>query len=352
LGSEFVPNFDTFGDLVDKVYENSMIGQNDLEVQAQHKVKEELQKSLGSSECFVKLLAACLIFREYDFYRLNFGVMVETDNVGTETRKWAKIDHGASFRYPFCNPHDDGMAKYLPFSQRDELDYSDILNYYLNRGDIMDNGLSEELVDHSKLSEELSNMCSFLEESRELFENLIDKQVSDLEKILCVEKYEGTWLTIGGKNFSYDIKKDKFIADDLAQLNEHFKKMLYSQVEKAKEFSEELSRKDKGPKEEDLNLDYNSLSNITESSARGDSSKTHPEAASVIESNDSNGEHKEAIIPSMGNEEQSNAGQNSVEWSENIHEATKNSSDVKQIIQAVQYTMLLIKMMTGLRLIQ
>ncbi|OAM06109.1 MAG: hypothetical protein TV41_02145 [Wolbachia endosymbiont of Dactylopius coccus] len=99
LGSEFLPNFNTFADLLKKAVTKSEINlKNCLEEQIQHKFKRELQKSVGNSKYFAKFLAACLIFREFDFNLENFGI-VETNDTGVTERKWAKIDHGLSFEY-------------------------------------------------------------------------------------------------------------------------------------------------------------------------------------------------------------------------------------------------------------
>ncbi|OAL98201.1 TomO hydrophobic C-terminal domain-containing protein [Wolbachia endosymbiont of Dactylopius coccus] len=150
----------------------------------------------------------------------------------------------------------------------------------------------KKLVNYNELSEELVNMCKFLEESEALIEQLIDKQVGDLNKALsahhCIK------FSILNENFSYNAKRRVFVTDQGDELSKYFKEILYDQVKKAKEFSEELSKKNKDLKMEDLSLGCNSLDNTTGSNAQGDSSKAHSKVI-VTESNGSDGENKKTI---------------------------------------------------------
>lgn len=243
LGSEFLPNFNTFADLFKKAVTNSEINpKNCLEEQIQHKFKRELQKSAGSSRQFAKLLAACLIFREFDFNLGNFGI-IEINDPDIAEKKWAKVDHGLSFEYRH-------LDSYLSKS-----DCLEILKFYLQdrnycKNQTLDNLVKEilkELVNYNELSEELDNLCKFLEESKALIEQLIDKQIKDLIKILGHTRYNIEFI-ICKDTFVYDNEKHIFVnpndteqyksvADQGNKYNECFKEMLYDQVKKAKEFS-------------------------------------------------------------------------------------------------------------------
>lgn len=172
LGSEFLLNFRTFADLFKGAVTKSEINpKNCLKEQVQHKFKGELRKSAGSSRQFSKFLSACLIFREFDFNLGNFGI-IETNDPGIAEKKWAKVDHGLSFEYRHFDSYLSNIS-----------DCSEILKFYLqdrkqSKNQILDNLVKEilaELVDYNELSEELGNMCRFLEESRVLIEQLIDK---------------------------------------------------------------------------------------------------------------------------------------------------------------------------------
>lgn len=291
LGSEFLPNFNAFNHLYIEARDKSNIKQEKYSDEAQHKFKEELQKSVENSKYFAKFLAACLIFREFDFNLGNFGI-VETNDTGVTERKWAKIDHGLSFEYQ-------------RFDQEcSSSDCLGILKFYLQErkqhGHPAVDGLLKEvlaeLVDGGKLSEELGNMCKFLEESKALIEQLIDKQVGYLNKALsahhCIK------FSILNENFSYNAKRRVFVTDQGDELSKYFKEILYDQVKKAKEFSEELSKKNKDLKMEDLSLGCNSLDNTTGSHAQGDSSKAHSKVI-VTESNGSDGENKKTVASSI-----------------------------------------------------
>lgn len=319
LGSEFLPNFNTFADLFKGAVTKSEINpKNCLKEQVQHKFKGELRKSAGSSRQFSKFLSACLIFREFDFNLGNFGI-IETNDPGIAEKKWAKVDHGLSFEYRHFDSYLSNIS-----------DCSEILKFYLqdrkqSKNQILDNLVKEilaELVDYNELSEELGNMCRFLEESRVLIEQLIDKQVKDLEEALSsiqskrkieMPSYEILELTIqeedigknlsgcqcmdvtiGKETFSYDTELRAFLNVQGSPLNKHFKEILYDQVKKAKEFSEELSKKNKDPKVEGCN----SLDNATGSNAQSNSSKAHPEVV-VTESNSSDGENKKIVTSSI-----------------------------------------------------
>ncbi len=197
-----------------------------------------MRKSAGNSRQFAKFLAACLIFREFDFNLGNFGI-IETNGPGIAEKKWAKIDHGLSFEYKHFDSYFSNVSS-----------CSEILEFYLQdrkylKDQILDNLLKEilaELVDYSELSEELGNMCKFLEESKALIEQLIDKQIADLEKNLRAEQHNGMTFIIDKKTFSYTTERGIFTTDQDDKLNEYFKKILYDQVKKAKGFSEELSK--------------------------------------------------------------------------------------------------------------
>lgn len=239
LGSEFLPNFNTFADLFKRaVTESKINSKNCLEEQIQHEFKKKLRKSAGNSRQFAKFLAACLIFREFDFNLGNFGI-IETNGPGIAEKKWAKIDHGLSFEYKHFDSYLSNVSS-----------CSEILEFYLQdrkylKDQILDNLLKEilaELVDYSELSEELGNMCKFLEESKALIEQLIDKQIADLEKNLRAEQHNGMTFIIDKKTFSYTTESGIFTTDQDDKLNEYFKKILYDQVKKAKGFSEELSK--------------------------------------------------------------------------------------------------------------
>ncbi|WP_353271879.1 ankyrin repeat domain-containing protein [Wolbachia endosymbiont (group A) of Nomada goodeniana] len=291
LGSEFLPNFNAFNHLYIEARDKSNIKQEKYSDEAQHKFKEELQKSVENSKYFAKFLAACLIFREFDFHLGNFG-MTETNDTGIAERKWAKIDHGLSFEYQ-------------RFDQEcSSSDCLGILKFYLQErkqhGHPAVDGLLKEvlaeLVDDGKLSEELGNMCKFLEESKALIEQLIDKQVGDLNKALSA--HHGIKFSILNETFSYNAKHRVFVTDQGDELSKYFKEILYDQVKKAKEFSEELSKKNKDLKMEDLSLGCNSLDNTTGSNAQGDSSKAHSEVI-VTESNSSDGENKKTVASSI-----------------------------------------------------
>lgn len=243
LGSEFLPNFNTFADLFKKAVTSSEINpKNCLEEQIQHKFKRELQKSAGSSRQFAKLLAACLIFREFDFNLGNFGI-IEMNDPDIAEKKWAKVDHGLSFEYKYLN------------SCLYKSDCLEILKFYLQdrkqcKNQTLDNLVKEilkELANYDELSEELDNMCRFLEESKALIEQLIDKQIKDLIKILGHTHYNIEF-TICKDTFVYDNEKHIFVnlndteqykcvADQGNKFNQCFKEMLYDQVKKAKDFS-------------------------------------------------------------------------------------------------------------------
>ncbi|WP_265037745.1 host RNA manipulator TomO [Wolbachia endosymbiont (group A) of Hylaeus communis] len=127
-------------------------------------------------------------------------------------------------------------------------------------------------------------------------EQLIDKQVGDLNKALSA--HHGIKFSILNETFSYNAKHRVFVTDQGDELSKYFKEILYDQVKKAKEFSEELSKKNKDLKMEDLSLGCNSLDNTTGSNAQGDSSKAHSEVI-VTESNSSDGENKKTVASSI-----------------------------------------------------
>lgn len=319
LGSEFLPNFDTFANLYKKAIKGSKINsQNYSEKQVQDKFEEELQTSVENSKYFAKFLAACLIFGEFDFHLGNFGV-TETNDTGIAERKWAKIDHGLSFQY-------EHFGKYLS-----DISYcSKILEFYLQErkqhpDPVLDGLLKKvlaELVDYNELSEELGNMCEFLEESEALIEQLIDKQVGDLSKVLSA--HHVIKFSILNKTFSYNDKRNVFVTDQGDELSKYFKEILYDQVKKAKEFSEELSKKNKDPKMEDLSFGCNSLDNTTGLNAQGDSSKAHSEVI-VTESNSSDSGNKKTVTSSIRFQ-----GHTSQDRKENLDITGQNASQSEQ----------------------
>lgn len=319
LGSEFLPNFNTFADLFKRAVTKSEINtKNCLEEQVQHKFKGELQKSAGSSRQFAKFLAACLIFREFDFNLGNFGI-IEVNDTGIAERKWAKIDHGLSFEYSHLF-NISGCSELLKFYLQDRKQCKDRT---------LDRLLKEvlaELVDYNELSEELGNICKFLEESKALIEQLIDKQVKDLEEALssaqskrkvempsdeileltireedidrALSECHCINVTIGKETFLYDTERRTFLNGRGSPLNKCFKEMLYDQIKKAKEFSEKLSKENKDLKMKDLSLGYKSSGNMTRSSVRDNSSKAYPEVV-VTENNNSNSESKKTVASSI-----------------------------------------------------